>query len=148
MRIAVLSDTHDRLPPEILTKIAGADEIWHLGDVCSPVLINMLERVGPPVRVVLGNCDSCPDWPQQLDFEIEGVRIRLEHIPPSQPPQGFDLLLHGHTHVPRNELRGPIRFLNPGSLGRPNKGAPASFGWLELNRGEQPQWTIERVSKL
>jgi uncharacterized protein len=145
MRIAVLSDTHDRLPPEILTKIAGADEIWHLGDVCSPVLINSLERIGPPVRVVLGNCDSCLDWPSQLDLEMEGFRIRLEHIPPSQPPEGFDLLLHGHTHVPRNELGGSIRYLNPGSLGRPNKGAPASFGWLELFRGQAPQWRIERL---
>jgi putative phosphoesterase len=128
-----------------MARIAGADEIWHLGDVCSPVLIRSLERIGPPVRVVQGNCDNCPDWPLQLDFEIEGVRVRLEHIPPSQPPPGFDLLLHGHTHVPRNELRGSIRFLNPGCISRPNRGAPASFGWLELNRGEEPRWRVEPV---
>jgi len=145
MRIAVLSDTHDRLPAEVMARIAGADEIWHLGDVCSPVLIRSLERIGPPVRVVQGNCDNCPDWPLQLDFEIEGVRVRLEHIPPSQPPPGFDLLLHGHTPVPRNELRGSIRFLNPGCISRPNRGAPASFGWLELNRGEEPRWRVEPV---
>jgi len=145
MRIAVISDTHDRFPPEVLTRLAEADEIWHLGDVCSPIIIDSLAAAGPPIRVVRGNCDSCEDWPLTMDLEIEGTRIRLEHIPPQCPPAGFDLLLHGHTHVPRNELLGSIRFLNPGSLGRPNKGAPASFGWLDLKRDAQPQWRIERA---
>jgi predicted phosphodiesterase len=43
-----------------------------------------------------------------------------------------DFLLHGHTHVPRNERVGGCRILNPGSLGKANKGAPASWAWLEI----------------
>src|SRR5437660_11364829 len=34
MRIAVISDTHNRVPPQLPELLAEADEIWHLGDVC------------------------------------------------------------------------------------------------------------------
>jgi len=143
MRIAVIADTHDRLPPGVIERFSGADQLWHLGDVCSPVIIDLLMEAGLPIRVIRGNCDSCTEWPLTLDLEIEGFRIRLEHIPQDRPPAEFDLFLHGHTHVPRNEMVGSVRCLNPGSLGRANKGAPASFGWLELRRGEPAQWQIE-----
>ena len=143
MRVAVIADTHNRLPPAVLARIGGADEIWHLGDVCSSGIIELLKSAGTPVRVVRGNCDSCMDWPLIEDLEIEGLRIRLEHIPPADPPVKIDLLLHGHTHVPRDETRGGVRFLNPGCITRPNKGAPASFGWLTLKRGKPIEWRVE-----
>ena len=145
MRIAVLADTHDRLPEKVRGLVAEADEIWHLGDVCIPVILDFLKAAGPPVRVVRGNCDDCADWPLALDLEREGFRIRLEHIPPRQPPAGFDLLLHGHTHVPRDEVLGGVRFLNPGCITHPNRGAPASFAWLELLRGKGAVWDVVRV---
>ncbi|MEQ1854466.1 MAG: metallophosphoesterase family protein, partial [Chthoniobacteraceae bacterium] len=53
MRIAVIADTHDRLPDPVCEAIRGADEIWHLGDVCSPVIVARLERIAP-LRLVLG----------------------------------------------------------------------------------------------
>lgn len=145
MRIAVLSDTHDRLPPEIPPKLAAADEIWHLGDVCSPSIIDTLSRLGPPVRVVRGNCDDCSDWPHTLDFELRGFRIQLTHIPPLKAPRGVQLLFHGHTHVPRNERIGSARIFNPGCITRPNRGAPASWAWLELHPGHDPAWRLEMV---
>ena len=145
MRIAVLADTHDRLPEKVRAAVAGADEIWHLGDVCAPVILDLLKSVGPAVRVVRGNCDDCAEWPLTLDLEREGFRIRLEHIPPRQAPAGCDLLLHGHTHVPRDEVLGGMRFLNPGCITRPNRGAPASFAWLELVRGRAAVWDVVRV---
>ena len=145
MRIAVLADTHDRLPEKVCALVAKADEIWHLGDVCSPVILDFLKAAGPPVGVVRGNCDTCTDWPLTLDLEREGFRIRLEHIPPRQAPAGCDLLLHGHTHVPRDEVLGGVRFLNPGCISRPNRGAPASFAWLELARGAGAVWDVVRL---
>jgi predicted phosphodiesterase len=47
-----------------------------------------------------------------------------------------DVLLHGHTHVPRNERRGHVLFLNPGCVTRPNRGAPPSVAWLEIADGK------------
>lgn len=145
MRIAVIADTHDNLPAKVCAAVAEADEIWHLGDVCAPGILGFLRAVGPAVCVVRGNCDDCAEWPLTLDLEREGFRIRLQHIPPRIAPTGFDLLLHGHTHVPRDEVLGGVRFLNPGCITRPNRGAPASFAWLELARGESAVWEVVRV---
>ena len=145
MRIAVLADTHDRLPSHLRAAFAGADEIWHLGDVCAPPILAALKTFGPPVLVVRGNCDDCTAWPLTLDLVRAGFRIRLEHIPPRPPPAGFDLLLHGHTHVPRDEVLAGVRLLNPGCITRPNRGAPASYAWLELAQGKSAVWEVVRV---
>ena len=82
MRIAVISDTHNRLPPQLPPRIADADEIWHLGDVCSPAILAELERLGKPLHVVLGNNDF-HHWPLVLKREIGGARCLLTHIPPA-----------------------------------------------------------------
>jgi len=145
MRIAVLSDTHNRLPSFIPPLLAEADEIWHLGDVTSESCLSPLQALRKPLYVVRGNCDDNLHWPWVIDFEREGFLIRLIHIPPREAPPGTDLLFHGHTHVPRNERVGDARFFNPGSLGKPNKGAPASYAWLDLARGKTPKWEVVTV---
>jgi putative phosphoesterase len=145
MRIAVISDTHDRLPPHVAEAIAAADEIWHLGDVTTKALLASVREIGPPVRNVRGNCDFCADWPETDDLELQGFKIRLIHIPPKRPPAGFDLLLHGHTHVPRDEMIGGVRYLNPGCISKANKGAPPSYAWLTLEVGEPPAWKVQRL---
>src|SRR5882724_3160410 len=104
MRIAVFSDTHDRYPPKLPKRLKGADEIWHLGDVCAPEVLVEFEQLGPPLRVVRGNCDSYFGWPLELEVEREGVRFYLTHIPPVHAPKGVRVVLHGHTHVPRDEV--------------------------------------------
>lgn len=126
MRIAVLADTHDRLPFHLPAQLAQADEIWHLGDVTHEGTLDCLGALGCPLHVVRGNCDWHVEWPWVLDLEREGFFIRLIHIPPLMAPPGTDLLLHGHTHVPRNERIGDTRFLNPGSVSQPRNGLTAS----------------------
>lgn len=139
MRIAVISDTHDRLPESVCNRIETADEIWHLGDVTSPVIIAALEMLAP-VRVVLGNCDGDNPWPLTLRFTLEGVRFHLQHIPTLSPPE-CDVFLHGHTHVARDERVKGVRFLNPGCISRP-KGTPPSFAWLTLEEGRMTWKTM------
>ena len=145
MRIAVISDTHNHLPDYLLDSIVGADEIWHLGDVTHPRILGHVQALGRPLKIVRGNCDDYPAWPMHLDFTIAGLKIRLIHIPPSCAPDGVDILLHGHTHVPRRELVGNTWFLNPGCITRPNRGAPSSYAWLTLEEGKPFQWEIHPV---
>ncbi|MEA3186921.1 MAG: uncharacterized protein QOD99_751 [Chthoniobacter sp.] len=145
MRIAVISDTHDRVHPQLPALLTTADEIWHLGDVCDEAILDEFLAIGPPLKVVRGNCDSCSDWPWTLDLLRCGFRIHLVHIPPRGAPAGTHLLLHGHTHVPRNEHVGDTTFLNPGCLTRPNRGAPRSFGWLTLAQNEPWNWSLHRL---
>ena len=146
MRIAVLSDTHDRYPPSLPERLREADEIWHLGDVCAPQTLVEFEQLGPPVRVVLGNCDASFAWPLALELEREGVRFHLSHIPPPRAPRGAQVVLHGHTHMPRDETDPRrVRWLNPGCITRPNRGSPASCAWLTVERGTVTRWELVRV---
>lgn len=142
MRIAVIADTHDRLPPSVIAALAPADEIWHLGDVCEPSTLGPIERLGKALHVVEGNNDGPRLWPRKLTLLRGGLRCHLVHIPPARAPKGIDLLLHGHTHVPRDEELKGVRWLNPGCISRPNRGAPASFAWLLLEPDRKPSWKV------
>jgi putative phosphoesterase len=146
MRIAVISDTHDRYPESLPERLQAADEIWHLGDVCAPETLMEFELLGKPLQVVQGNCDAYAGWPLTLDLRREGVDFFLTHVPPRNPPKSARFILHGHTHVPRDETDPlGVRWLNPGCITRPNRGAPASFAWLTVERGKSPQWKLERL---
>jgi len=135
LRVFVVADTHNKLPQKIIDLARDADEIWHLGDVCAESILDELRAIGPPVTIVRGNCDSNSEWPLVVDLTREGLKFRLEHIPPDDVDD-VDVVLHGHTHVPRNEKRGGVLFLNPGCVTRPNQGSPASVAWLEIAKSE------------
>jgi hypothetical protein len=96
------------------------------------------------VIVVRGNCDSNFEWPLVVDLVRDGLKFRLQHVPPDRPPDAVDVLLHGHTHVPRNERRGRVLFLNPGCVTRPNRGAPPSVAWLEIADGKI-EWKLVQL---
>src|SRR2546421_9780617 len=136
LHIFVLADTHNRLPESVREMAKDADEIWHLGDVCAETILDELRAIGPPVVVVRGNCDSNSEWPLVIDSVRGGLKFRLQHLPPDRLPEDIDVLLHAHTHVPRNERRGDVLFLNPGCVTRPNRGAPPTVAWLEIADGK------------
>jgi putative phosphoesterase len=142
VRIFVLADTHNRLPPIVESLAEDADEIWHLGDVCAERILDELSAIGPRITVVRGNCDSNYEWPLVIDLVRSGVKFRLQHIPPERPPGDVDVVLHGHTHVPRNERSGNVLFLNPGCVTRPNQGAPASVAKLIISDNGQMDWRL------
>jgi putative phosphoesterase len=146
IRIAVISDTHDWMPPELPARLATADEIWHLGDVCEPDTLAELGALGKPLLVVLGNNESHSLWPLELTVERAGRKIFLTHIPPGRIPAGVEIVLHGHTHVPRDETdANGVRWLNPGCIYRPRRGARAGFAWLMLAEGQPPVWQLEAL---
>lgn len=132
LHIFVLADTHNRLPETVREIAKDADEIWHLGDVCTETILDELRGIEPRITVVRGNCDSNFAWPLVVDLARGGLKFRLQHIPPDHLPNDVDVVLHGHTHVPRNEKRGSVLFLNPGCVTRPNQGAPPSVAWLQI----------------
>jgi len=142
LKIFVLADTHDKLPANLEALAAGADEIWHLGDVCAPAILETIEAFGPPVTAVRGNCDSNFDWPLMVDLKRNGIRFRLVHIPPDHAPNNVDVVLHGHTHVARDERVAGVRFLNPGCVTRPNRGAPPSVANLEIAADGKMTWRL------
>ena len=145
MRIAVIADTHDRYPPELPGLLRGADEIWHLGDVCEPETLTEFGISGVPLRVVQGNNDGYDaGWPLTLNLTRGGVVFHLVLIPPRRMPAGVRVLLHGHTHVPRDDVdAGGGRWLNPGCISYPRAGV-RSFAWLEVDKGRF-RWELVKL---
>jgi len=129
----------------MMEAIQTADEIWHLGDVCEPATLEKIRALGPPVHVVRGNQDFEADWPMSLELKRMDHSFYLLHIPPVSTPLGVKFLLHGHTHVPRDQIIGEARYLNPGAAGLPNKGAPRSFAWLEITERKEPVFRLASI---
>ena len=131
-RIVVLADTHvrrgsaRRLPDAVYELLAGADAIWHAGDVLIPELLHELEGFAP-VTAVLGNNDHelVGVLPDRVEETIEGVRIAMVHD--SGPTAGrerrmakwfpdADLVIFGHSHAPLDAEGADGQWLlNPGS---------------------------------
>ena len=47
MKIAILSDTHGLLRPQVLDRLAGVDAILHAGDIDTPAVLERLEDFAP-----------------------------------------------------------------------------------------------------
>ena len=120
-RIAVLSDTHGLLRPEVLEAIDGCDAIIHGGDINKPEIIDRLKEIAP-VYVVRGNNDKA--WaehiPATLTFQIEDCRFFLVHNKKEVPKilTGIDAVIFGHSHKYFDENIDERLWLNPGSCGK------------------------------
>jgi putative phosphoesterase len=145
MLIAVIADTHNHLPSNVRSFLTEADEIWHLGDICSKETIKEIAALGVPLHAVRGNCDPRGLAPESLMLQRGEHLFYLVHEPPMAVPVGTNFVLHGHTHVPRNEIIDGVRHLNPGTVSKPNHGAPPSFAWLEIRDKWEPRWEIVQI---
>lgn len=142
LRIAVFGDTHDRFPEDLPGRLAAADELWHLGDVCEPEVLVEFEQLGKPITVVLGNNDWHHAWPVARKLVRRHRVFHLEHIAPRRAPAGAEFVLSGHTHVPSDvtDARG-VRWLNPGCITRP-RATVRSFAWLTIGADGAVGWEL------
>ena len=140
MKIGVISDTHGKILPDIHRAFAGVQLILHAGDIGSDEVISELAVIARVVAV-RGNVDhgfAPPLFPDTRRLTIEGVDIFLCH----QPEQAAHLtpapqvILHGHTHHVRHELRDGVLWFNPGSAGKPKAGEQYSVGILTVHTGK------------
>jgi putative phosphoesterase len=131
-RIGVVADTHNVWHPRASSLLKGVDEIWHLGDLCQESIVDELRALAPQIEVVLGNNDFGLVYPMSRTIERMGKIFHLIHILPDEVPKNIDWICYGHTHVPDRSQKKGVSFFNPGTVGRPNKGAPASLGFLEF----------------
>ncbi len=56
---------------------------------------------------------------------------RLPAFPPVPGVRAGDVVLSGHTHIPRGETIDGVHFWNPGSTTLPKGGFPPSYGLFE-----------------
>ncbi|MDK3156410.1 metallophosphoesterase family protein [Kamptonema cortianum] len=142
MKIGLISDTHDRLDPQVHEIFKGVDQILHAGDICTDEIIFELGMIAP-VTYVLGNNDYVIQGRQFVAPEIEGIQFFMIHIVDSYAARHEiarlrpQVVIHGHTHVPRDEVVDGVRFINPGSVYRGRQGAGRSVAVMEVRKGVQ-----------
>lgn len=142
-KLGIISDTHGRLSEGVLGAFAQVDYILHAGDIGSLSVLLKLESLGVPVYAVLGNndwADYGPDVHPELSATIAGTRIWMSHYPEDAEAAAasgtYDLAIHGHTHIPRDEVRNGCRIINPGSASRPRGGSNKCVAIVEVEDGK------------
>lgn len=135
MKIGLLTDTHlpnmirdiDELGPEPAEFFSSVDLILHGGDLIFTRVLDWLEQFAPVVCAD-GNNDTYDD-PRSKEvqmLDIEGWRIGMihslegEHRPMSELqkifPSAVDIMVAGHTHQERLEVRDGVVLMNSGSI--------------------------------
>jgi uncharacterized protein len=140
MHIGVISDTHSLVRPEALAALRGSELILHAGDICEPAVLEALAAIAP-VRAVRGNNDKGA-WAKKLPetdiVDVAGRRIYMIHdvkeLDLDPAAAGFDVVVAGHSHKPRNEVAGGVLFFNPGSAGPRRFSLPITLGRLDVDR--------------
>jgi hypothetical protein len=144
MKIAVVSDTHGLLRPEVLPALAGVSRILHLGDVGKISILDDLRKIAP-VTAIRGNVDRegpCAELPETEVVLIEYLKKEARYIYMLHnlntlhldPVAGrFAAVLYGHTHIPSITHKKGVLYFNPGSCGPRRFDLPITIGTLTVN---------------
>lgn len=126
-------------------------------------VIEMLNPLKDKIYCVRGNCDTEVDQ-MVLDFPVlaeycllaygsttifatHGHKFNTSNLPPLSKG---DILLHGHTHIPKCEKCGDVTYINPGSASIPKEGSHNGymtfeggvFIWKDFEGNEINKYTI------
>ncbi|QQO20551.1 metallophosphoesterase family protein [Bradyrhizobium diazoefficiens] len=144
-RIGIISDTHGLLRPEAEQGLAGVDHIIHAGDIGRPEIVEALRRIAP-VTAIRGNVDSgewAREYPDTNLVRLAGKSIYVLHdlkTLKADPGAGIDVIISGHSHVPKIDRVGGVLYLNPGSAGPRRFKLPITLATLEVTReGMRPE---------
>ena len=120
MKLAILSDTHGLLRPQVVEHLKTADAILHGGDINKPAIVEQLQQYAP-LYIVRGNNDKewAEDIPHDLTVTLEGITFFLVHNKKEVPADlsGVNVVVFGHSHKYVQEEKGGVLWLNPGSCG-------------------------------
>lgn len=183
MKFLIASDIHGSLKYcKMLLKAfetEKADKILLLGDIlyhgprndlpenyAPKAIIELLNPIKNKLLCVRGNCDTEVDqmvlnFPILADYAVIPVGDKLLYAthghkfgadnPP--PLSNGDILINGHTHVPKCENMGDFVYMNCGSVSIPKENSAHSymtlengkFLWKDLQTGEiYNQYDIEK----
>jgi putative phosphoesterase len=139
MRLGILSDTHGKVAATAaaldLLRQAGSEFYIHCGDVGGEPILDLLASL--PLVFVWGNTDfdqaELGRYAKNLgldcrgnlaDLDLDSRRIAVTHgdepaiLKRITAEKRHQYLLHGHTHVARDQMIGNLRWINPGAVHR------------------------------
>jgi putative phosphoesterase len=130
------------LRPEAVQALGGSEHIIHAGDVGAPEILDQLSKIAP-VTAIRGNVDKEP-WARRLAetevVELGGISIYVLHdlarLDLKPEAAGFRVVISGHSHVPKEETKNGVLYLNPGSAGPRRFKLPVSVARMSIRGGE------------
>ena len=160
-RIAVISDTHNLLRPEVAAVIKTCDVVLHGGDISGPATFEKIRelcgessstRVGGAGNfyAVRGNNDR--DWASEIPYTLEvtlyGLKFFMAHMKKDIPADAdADVVIYGHSHRYAKEERNGTLYLNPGSCGPRRFRQPITMAVLTIaESGEASGPSLQRIS--
>ena len=119
-------------------------------------VITLLNELKDEIIAIRGNCDAEVDqmvleFPIMDDYKIidvDGIKICITHghvyNEEKHPQEDFQVLLSGHTHIPKKIKVGKIICMNPGSVSIPKENSHhgymifenGKFLWKDFERKE------------
>jgi len=164
-KVGLLSDTHGFVDPAVYKHFKDCDEIWHAGDIGHVQVIDDLSQF-KTLRAVYGNIDGHvvrSAVPEDLVFEIDGIKIFMTHIGGSPGRYNLrvkslmqrykpNIFICGHSHILKVMYDQQMNHLhiNPGAAGNHgfhhvktlirfdlNQGKPANMEVIELGKRAQ-----------
>ncbi len=161
-RIGLISDTHGYLDPAVLRHFEQCDQIWHAGDFGDNDVASTL-AAHKPLLGVYGNIDGQvirSQYPEQLVFECEKVKVLMRHIggapPRYNPATRTELQLHqpklfiaGHSHILKVIFDPAINCLhiNPGAAGKQGWHKVRTIIRLDIDGSEMKNCEVVELGK-
>ncbi len=138
MKIAVISDTHNLIRPDVAERIKSCDAVIHAGDFCCEKAFNELKdsiKPGVDLFAVRGNNDKwSTELPEHISFELWGKRFYVTHKRSDLPKDvEADIIVCGHSHRFFEEVSAGKLYLNPGSCGRRRFNLPITMAVLHID---------------
>ncbi len=160
--VALVSDTHGYIYPEILAVVARCDMVVHAGDVCGKHILDALHEHNDRVIAVAGNNDVPERWleeeretvitlPRIAELELPGGKLSVEHghehgwgtpdmagLRAAHPHS--KMIVYGHTHHRMVDKSEVPWIVNPGAAGQVrNNGGPSCL----VVHASTEHWEIE-----
>jgi putative phosphoesterase len=120
-KIAVISDTHSLLRPEIKERLRECEMILHAGDISSQETVDEIMECGRTF-FVRGNADK-GHWAEEIpavrELNIYGLSIYMIHNCKliEDDVSQKDIVIYGHSHKYSQAQKDGVCFFNPGSCG-------------------------------
>jgi putative phosphoesterase len=137
-KIGIISDTHGLVRKSVVKSFKDVDLIVHAGDIGNQETLETLQAIAK-VHPVRGNVDG-GKWTENLPFtdvvQVGQAYLYVLHdlssLDLAPEAAGFNVVISGHSHIPKIEERNGILFLNPGSAGPRRFKYPISIAFLYI----------------